>query len=124
MKDGEPPNEYFARGSVIRSRLSSHEVLFSDQDANRHFARNLSHIFQVQKSILLANADLSYKVLEDVVLSAQTEMEMARGQELMDEAEHALILPGTGRGMGGAQTGGRGGRGGRGRNRKNDGKGE
>ena len=55
IKDGEPSIEYFSRGSVIRSKLSSHGVMFSDQEDNRHFARNLSHVFGVRNSILLAN---------------------------------------------------------------------
>ena len=56
MKQHEPPNEYFARGSALRSRLALHGVTFSDVDANQEFARNLSHVFGVQKSILLSNA--------------------------------------------------------------------
>ena len=119
MKVGESPNEYFGRGSVIRGRLSSHGVTFSDHDANKHFARNLSPAFGVQKSILLANSDLSYQVLEDVVLSAHGEMEMAREQEARTGTGHALVVPGLGQGNGGIQQGGRGGaRSGRARNRR------
>ena len=117
MKEGEPPNEYFARGSVIRSQLGSHGMVFSDVDANHHFVRNVSHVFGVQKSILLTNADLSRQVLEDVVLSAHGEMEMAREQERRNGTGHALVAPDSGRGNEG------GGRGGRGRNRRNENRG-
>ena len=106
IKDGEPSIEYFARGSVIRSKLSSHGVMFSDEEDSRHFARNLSHVCGVRNSILLANADLSYEVFEDVELGAQTGIEMARGQEVRDGAGHALFLPGSGQGIGCAQHGG------------------
>ena len=78
MKDGESPNENFARGCVIQSQLGTHEMAFSDVDDNHHPARNLSRAFGIQKSILLTNAGLSRKVLENVVLSAYGEMEMAR----------------------------------------------
>ena len=107
MKDGESPNEYFARSSVIQSQLGSHGMAFSDVDANHHLARNLSHAFGIQQSILLANADSSRKVLEDVVLSAYGEMEMAREQEMRNGTGHALVAPDSGRGNGGGAGGGR-----------------
>ena len=78
MKVGESPNEYFSRGCVLRNRLGTHGMVFPDIDANQNFARNLSPVFGVQKSTLLANAELTYQVLEDVVLSAYGEMEMSR----------------------------------------------
>ena len=93
MKEHEPPSEYFARGSELRNRLALHGVTFSDVDANQHFARNLSHVFGMQKSILLSNADLTCKVLEDVVLNAYGEMEMAREEEKRTGTGHALVAP-------------------------------
>ena len=106
MKDGKSPNEYFARGSVIQSQLGSHKMAFSDVDANHHLARNLSHAFGIQKSILLDIADLSRKVLKNVVLSTYGDMKMARDQEIRDGTGHALIAPDSGRGNGGGAGGG------------------
>ena len=106
IKYGESPNEYFARASVIRSRLGSHGMAFTDVDANHHLARNLSHAFGIQTSILLTNPDLSRKALEDVVLNAYGEMEMAREQEMTNGTGHALIAPDSGRGNGGGAGGG------------------
>lgn len=74
MKKHEPPNEYFVRGSVLRSHLALHGVAFSDVDANNFFARNIFRVFRVQKSFSLSNAELTSKVLEDVVISAHGEM--------------------------------------------------
>ena len=74
-------------------------------------------------NILLANAELTYQVFEDVVLNASGEMEMSREQELRNGTGHALVVADAGRGNGGAQYGGRGDRGGRGRNRRNDNRG-
>ncbi|CAN0468070.1 unnamed protein product, partial [Scytosiphon promiscuus] len=45
MKDGETTNEYCSRCCVLRSRLSTHGMLFPDIDTNHHFARNLSSVF-------------------------------------------------------------------------------
>ena len=42
------------------------------------------------------------------MLSAQVDMGIARGQDLRDEARHAFVVPGAGRGIEGAQNGGRG----------------
>ena len=42
MRDGEAPNEYFARGSVLRSQLGTHGVIHTDNVVNQHFARNLT----------------------------------------------------------------------------------
>ena len=124
MKEHEPLDEYFARDSVLRSRLALHGVTFSGVDANQHFARNLSHVFGVQKSILLSNADLTCKALEEVVLNAYGEMVMAREEEKRTGTGHALVAPDwSGRGNGGDPNGGRGGRGNRGKSRKNGNKG-
>ncbi|CAN0553526.1 unnamed protein product, partial [Laminaria digitata] len=67
MKDDEPPNEYLARGSVLRSQLSTHGTVITDINAYQHYARNLPPTFEVQKSIVLTNAELTYQVIEDVV---------------------------------------------------------
>ena len=107
MKDAESPNEYFARGSVIQSQLGSHGMAFSDVDGNHHLDRNLSHAFGIRKSILITIADLSLKVLEDVVLSAYGEIEMAREQEMRNGTGQALVAPDSGRGNGGGTGGGR-----------------
>ncbi|CAN0528214.1 unnamed protein product, partial [Laminaria digitata] len=116
MKGNETPDEYFARGSVLRSRLANHGTVITAVDANHQFARRLSPAFAVQKSILLSNAELSCQVLEDVVLSAFSQMEMAREEEERNGTGHALVAPDwSGRGFGGVQNGGRGERGGRGR---------
>ena len=69
MKDGVPPNDYFARGSVLRSQLSTHGVIHTDTDVDQHFARNLTPNYSVQNSILLAKEDLSRKaVLKHVAI--------------------------------------------------------
>ena len=101
MNEHEPPNEYFARGSALRYRLSQHGMTISGVDANQHFARKLSHVFVVQKNILLANADLTSKVIEDVVLCACGEMEMARENEKRTGTGYDLGAPDcSGRGDG------------------------
>ena len=64
-------------------------------------------MFGIQKRILLTDADLSRKVLEDVVLSAYGEMEMAREQEMRNGTGHALVAPDSGRGNGGGAGEGR-----------------
>ena len=78
MKDGETPSVLFSRGCALRSRRCAHGMIFPDVDANQHFARNLSPAFGVQKRVVLTNAEFTYQVLEDVVLSAYGEMEMSR----------------------------------------------
>ena len=45
------PNEYFPSGSVPRTRLRSHEIGFTDQNANQHFIRNLSPSFGVETRV-------------------------------------------------------------------------
>ena len=57
MKDGEAPNECFARGSVLRSQLGTDGVTHTENDGNQHFARNLTPGYSVQKSIFLAKED-------------------------------------------------------------------
>ena len=52
---------------------------FPDIDANQRFARNLSPAFGVHKSILLTSSELTYQVLEDVVLSAPSNRKSATG---------------------------------------------
>ena len=91
MNDDTPPNEYFSRGSVIRGR-PTHGVPFTDHEANKHLARCLSAVFGVQKGIFLSNPDLTCQDLEDVVFSAQGEMDMARDRELRNGMGHALSL--------------------------------
>ena len=106
--------------SVLRSRLALHGVTFSDIAANQHFARSISHVSGVQKSILLSNADLTCKLLDDVVLSAYGEIEVAREEEKRTRKGHALVAPDwSGRVNGGDQNDGRGGRGDRGSSRRN-----
>ena len=82
MKENNPPplnDEYCARGSALRSRLALRwSDNLSDVDTNQHFTCNLFHACGVQLSILLSDADLACEVLEDVVLRAYGEMEMAR----------------------------------------------
>ena len=68
MRDGEAPNEYCAKGGVLRSQLGTHGVIHTDNDVNQHFAQNLTPDYSVKKSILLAKEGLRRKVLEDVVL--------------------------------------------------------
>ena len=124
MRDGEPPNEHFSRGSVIRGRRSTHGVQFTDHEANKHLVRRLSPVFRVQKANLLCSPDLPCQVLEDVVFNAQGEMDMMREQELRNGTGHALVVPGSSQGNGGAQHGGAGGgRGVRGESRKRDNRG-
>ena len=110
----------FAKGGVVRSKLSPHGVILFHQEPNQNFARNISHVFGVQKGIFLANSDLSYKVHEDVVLGAEAEMEMAREQEVRNGAAQALFLPDSGQGTERGQHCGKGGRGSRSRNRWKD----
>ena len=50
-KDGEPPNEYCSSGSVLRTRLRSHGMGFTDQNANQHFVRNPFPSFGVQNRV-------------------------------------------------------------------------
>ena len=60
MRDGEAPNEYIARGNVLRSQLDTHGVIHtSDSDVNQHFARNLTPDYSVQKSVRLAKDEFS-----------------------------------------------------------------
>ena len=118
MRDGEAPNGCFARGSVLRRQLGTHGVIHTDNDVNQHFARNLTPDHSVQKSILLAKEDLTRKVLEDVVLTAYGEIEMAKEKGTRDGKGHALFVADSGgRGNGG---GGRTGRGGRGRGKRSE----
>lgn len=69
---------------------------------------------------------MACKVLEDVVLNACGETEMAREQEKRTGTGHALVAPDwPGRGDGGGLNGGRGGLGGeRGNSRRNSNEGE
>ena len=121
MKDGEAPNANFARGSVLRSQLGTDRFIHTENNVNQNFARNLISDYSVQKSILLAKEELSRKVLEDVVLNAYGEMEMAKEKGMRDGKGQALFLADLGgRGNGG---GGIGGRGGRGRSKLNEGRG-
>ena len=92
MKQDEPPNEYFARGSVLRSRLALHRVTFFCIGANKHFVRNFSHVHGVQKSILLSNAYLTCKIVQDMVLNVYGETEMAK-KEKRTVTGHALVAP-------------------------------
>ena len=109
---------------MLRSRLALHGVTFSDVDANQQSAGNLSHGFGVQKSILLSNADLTCKILEDVVLSAYGEMEMAREEEKRTGTGHAPVASDwSGQGNGGDQNTESRGRGDRGKSRRNGNKG-
>ena len=111
LRDGEAPIEYFAGGSVLRNQLGTHGVIHTDNDVNQHFARNLTPDNSVQKSILLAKEELSRKVLEDVVLNAFGEMEMAKEKGARDEKGHSFFIADSGgRGNGGGARGGRGGR--------------
>ena len=111
MKDGEAPNEYFARGSALRSQLGTHGAIHTDNDVDQHFARNLTPAYSVQNSILLAKEELSRKVLEDV-LHAYGEMEMAKGKRTRDGKGHAHFVADLGgRGNGGVERAGRGRRG-------------
>ena len=59
MRDGEAPNEYFARGSPRRSKLGTYGVINTGNDVNQNFARNLTPDYSVQKIILLAKEDLT-----------------------------------------------------------------
>ena len=111
MKDGEAPIEYFARGSALRNQLGTHGVIHTDNEVNQHFARNLTPDYSVQKSILLAKDELTRKVLEDVVLNAYGEMEMAKEKGTRDGKGHALFVADSGgRGNGDGARAGRGGR--------------
>ena len=125
MGDGEPPNDHFSRGSVIRVDIARMEYSSQTKRPTSTFlARRLSLVFGVQKAILLACPDLTYQAFEDVVFSAQGEMDMAREQKSRNGTGHALVVPGSGQGNGGAQHGGAGGgRGVRGESRKRDNRG-
>ena len=92
MRDGEAPNEYFARGSVLRNQLGTNGVIHTDNDVNQHFARNLTPDYSVQKIMLLAEEELTRKVLEGVVLNAYGEMEVAKEKGTRDEKGHALFV--------------------------------
>ena len=81
MKEHEPPNEYFARGSVWRRRLAQHGVTLSDVDAYQQFARTFPVFLECERAFFLSNAELTCNVLEDVVLSAYGFGEGERGGE-------------------------------------------
>ena len=121
MKDGETPNEYFARRILLRRQLDTHDASYTDHDVIQHFARNLTPDHSVQNSILLAKKEISLKVLEDVCVNAYGEMEMAKEMGTRDGKGHALFAADSG-GRGNA-GGGRAGRGGRGRGKRGEGRG-
>ena len=107
------------------SRRSIHGAQFTDHEADEHLVRSLSHVFGAQKGTLLSKSDLTCQVLEDVVFSAQGDMDMAREQELKNGMGYILVVPGSGQGNGGAPHGGAvGRRGGRGRSRGCNNRGE
>ena len=121
MRDGEAPNECFVRGSVPRSKPGTHVVIHTDNDVNQHFARNVTPDYSVQKSVLLAKEELSRKVLDDVVLSAYSEMDMAKVRGREKGKLHALLVADSG-GQGN-EGGRRAGRDGRGRGKLGEGRG-
>ena len=109
---------------VLRRRLALHGQTFSGVYANQHFACSLSLDYRVQNSILLSNADLTRKVLQDLMLSAYREMEIARGKKKRTGTGNALVAPDwSGRGNGCDENNGRRGGGNRRKSRKNGNKG-
>ena len=86
------PPTCFLRGSLLRSRLALHRVTFFCIGANKHFVRNLSHVLGVQKSIMLSNAYLTCKIVQDMVLNVYGETEMAK-KEKRTVTGHALVAP-------------------------------
>ena len=106
MKVGESPNEYFSRGCELSKRYGIHGMVLHDIEVKQHFVCNLSPIVEVQESIFLTNAELAYQVLEDVVLSANGEIEISKEQELRNGTGHALLVADADRGMGVLKTAG------------------
>ena len=98
MGEDETPQSYFGRFAVLRSRLASHDTIFSDTDAHHHLVRNFPTAFRMQKRILLAQSDLAVQVIEEVVTSAYGEMEIELEKDARNGTGYAFVASGTGRG--------------------------
>ena len=94
----QTPQSYFGRFAVLRSRLASHDTIFSDIDAQYQLVRNFSPTFSMQKSIILTHSDLAMQVVKEVVTSAYEEMEIEQDEEARNGTGHAFFTSGTGRG--------------------------
>ena len=94
-----------------RSQLGSHGVIHGDNDVNQHFARNLTLDYSMKRNVVLAKEAFSRKAVEDFVLNAYGEIDMAKETGMRGGKEHAVFvahLSGRGNGCGGRE--GRGGR--------------
>ena len=93
-----------------RSQLGTHGVIHADNDVNQDFERNLTPDYLIHRNVVLAKEAFSRKAVEDVVLNAYGEIDMAKETGMRGGKEHAVLvayLSGRGNGCGERGQGGR-----------------
>ena len=118
MHEGENPQEYFGRFSILRSRLASHGTVYPDNEANDHLVSALSSDYKLEKKLLDRTPDLTFEQIEDCVKEAHTDLVRAREEEQKSGVGHAFVASGAPRGDGRVPNGSSGNGGGQ------DGKGD
>ena len=78
---GKTPNEYFSKGCVLRSRPSTHRVIFLISTLTSILYVTSPLFAECKRAFLLSNAAMIYQALEDGVLSAYGEMERGTGRD-------------------------------------------
>lgn len=102
--ESEDPREFFARASVLLTRLQSY-VTTDELESNYHIANALSSEFPVEASILQASDNVTFLTMKETAVRAHDRKEAKRMVGRSEYGGVAFVASGPGRGHGARGSG-------------------